>query len=147
MKIILTEDTPNLGTAGSLITVKDGFARNYLIPRGKAVGATVQNINQLEHYKRVVEEKMNKARRDSEKLANRIEMISCTISKPAGEEDKLFGSVTSSDIYNSLKAEGIDIDKKKIVIDEPIKKLGIYSVPIKLHKDVTATLKVWVVQE
>lgn len=147
MKVILTEDTPNLGTAGSVITVKDGFARNYLIPKGMAIGATVQNISQLEHYKRVVEEKMNKVKRDAEKLAHRIEMISCTISKPAGEEDKLFGSVTSADIHAAVKSEGIDIDKKQILVDEPIKKLGIFSVPIKLHKDVTATLKVWVVKE
>jgi len=147
MKVILTEDVPSLGSAGSLIKVKDGYARNYLIPHGKAVMATTQNVKQLEHQKMQVQARLQKIQREAEHLARRIEAISCTIAKAAGEEDKLFGSVTAADIQTSLKNEGIDIDKKKIMLDEPIKKLGIFTVPIKLHPAVTAQVKVWVVKE
>jgi large subunit ribosomal protein L9 len=147
MKIILTEDITNLGTAGDLITVKNGYARNFLVPNGKAMRATTQNLKNLEHQKRQIQEKLNKEKKEGKSLADKIESISCTISKTAGEEDKLFGSVTTADIHNSLKNEGIEIDKKKIILSEPIKKLGIFSVPIKIHPEVTATLKVWVVKE
>lgn len=147
MKVILTEEVPSVGQPGDLLTVKDGYARNYLIPNHKAVHATTQNMKQLDHQKRLVEEKLNKIKAEAEKIAKKIEEISCTITKPAGEEDKLFGSVTSSDISESLNNEGLEIDKKKIVLDEPIKKLGIFNIPVKLHPAVTATLKVWVVKE
>jgi large subunit ribosomal protein L9 len=147
MKVILTEDISHLGTAGSLITVKDGYARNFLIPGSKAVKATMQNMKSLEHQKRQIQEKLNKIKKEGMGLAERIEAISCTIAKTAGEEDKLFGSVTTADIQNSLKNEGINIDKKRIILTEPIRKLGIFSVPVKIHPEVTATLKVWVVNE
>lgn len=147
MKVILTEDIPQLGAAGELISVKDGHARNYLVPNGKAVRATTQNLKNLEHQKRQVREKLNKLVKEGRNLSEKIESVSCTIAKAAGEEDKLFGSVTTADIQNSLKNEGIEIDKKKIILSEPIKKLGIFSVPVKIHPEVTATLKVWVVKE
>jgi len=147
MKIILTEDIPQLGSAGDLLTVKDGFARNYLIPYNKAVNATTENVKNLAHQKRQVEEKLNKIKREAEKLAKKIELVSCTVPKTVGEEDKLFGSVTSIDIHNSLKNEGIEVDKKAVILDEPIKNLGIFTVPVKLHAEVTANLKVWVVKE
>jgi large subunit ribosomal protein L9 len=132
---------------GDLITVKDGYARNYLIPQGKAIRATSQNIKKLEHQKLQIMEKLNKSKREAERLSERLETLSCTVAKTAGEEDKLFGSVTAIDIAESLKLEGIEIDKKKIFLSEPIKKLGIYTVPIKLHQEVTANLKVWVVKD
>lgn len=147
MKVILTEDIPHLGNAGSLIKVKDGYARNFLIPQGKAVKATTQNLKQLEHQKLQVQARLQKIQREAEQLARRIESVSCTITKAAGEEDKLFGSVTAADIQASLKNEGIEVDKKKILLDEPIKKLGIFTVPIKLHPAVTAQVKIWVVKE
>jgi len=147
MKVILIQDIPSLGTIGDVITVKDGYARNYLIPQGKAIRATTQNVKALEHQKRVLKDKLNKIKRDAEKLARHIENISCTVAKPVGEGEKLFGSVTSKDIEDALKAEGIDIDRKKILLDEPIKTLGVYTVPIKVHPEVLANLKVWVVKE
>ncbi len=147
MKVILTEDISQLGSAGDIITVKDGYARNFLVPNNKAVRASTQNVKSLEHQKRQVQEKLNKIKKEGMGLAEKIESISCTITKTAGEEDKLFGSVTTADIQNNLKNEGIEIDKKKIILSEPIKKLGIYSVPVKIHPEVTASLKVWVVKE
>jgi large subunit ribosomal protein L9 len=147
MKVILTQDIAGLGNIGDLITVKDGFGRNYLVPQGKAIQATSQNIKKLEHQKRQIREKIEKAKREAQRLAARIESISCTVAKAVGEDDKLFGSVTSIDIESSLKLEGIEIDRKKINLPEPIKSLGIYNIPIKLHPEVTAILKLWVVKE
>jgi large subunit ribosomal protein L9 len=147
MNVILTEDVAHLGSAGDMLKVKDGYARNYLIPKCLAIVATTENVKQLEHQKRQIQSKLNKLKKDSEGIAKKIEGVSCTIARAAGEEDKLFGSVTSADIYASLKNEGIDVDKKKILLDEPIKSLGIFTVPIKIHSEVTANLKVWVVKE
>ena len=146
MKVILVEDVPSLGKMGDLIKVADGYGRNFLIPHGKAINATTHNIKVLEHQTTQLKNKIDKIKRDAEKLAKRIEAISCTVKKPAGEEEKIFGSVTSMEISESLKVEGIDVDRKKIALDEPIKTLGIYTVPIKLHPEVTAQLKVWVVK-
>ena len=147
MKVILTEEIEAIGKPGDLLTVKDGFARNYLLPKNKAVQAPTQNMKQLEHQKRLISEKLNKVKSEAEKLSKRLEQISCTITKPAGEEDKLFGSVTSADICECLHNEGIEIDRKKISLDEPLKELGIFNIPVKLHPEITATLKVWVVKE
>jgi large subunit ribosomal protein L9 len=147
MNVILTEDIEHLGTAGVMIKVKDGYARNFLIPGGKAMMATTQNMKTLEHQKRQVQEKLNKARKEAESLATRIGSVSCTVTMAVGDEDRLFGSVTTADIYTSLKNEGIDVDKRKILLDEPLKSLGIFTVPIKIHPEVTAQLKVWVVKE
>ncbi|MCX8012117.1 MAG: 50S ribosomal protein L9 [Desulfobacterota bacterium] len=146
MKVILTEDVAGLGKLGDLIQVKDGYARNYLIPKKLALPANPQNVRVLEHQKNIIKQKQNRIKREAEKLAEKIEKMSCTIAKPTGEEDRLFGSVTSIDIEQNLKEEGIVIDRKKILLEEPIKSLGIYKVPIKLHPEVTANLKVWVVK-
>ncbi len=146
MKVILIEDVPSLGETGELVRVADGYGRNYLIPYGKAIKENVHNIKIFEHQAKQLKDKRDRIQRDAEKLSSRIETVSCTVAKPAGEEDKIFGSVTSMDIADSLKVEGIEIDRKKIRLDDPIKTLGIYSVPIKLHPEVTAHLKVWVVK-
>ena len=146
MKVILTEDVSGLGKMGDLIQIKDGHAKNYLIPKKLAVPANPQNLKAFEHQKNLLKQKQDRVKRDAEKIAEKIEKMSCTISKPTGEEDKLFGSVTSLDIEESLKDEGIKLDRKRILLDEPIKSLGIYKVPIKLHPEVTAHLKVWVVK-
>jgi large subunit ribosomal protein L9 len=147
MKIILLEEIGKLGKTGDVVTVRDGYARNFLIPRNKAKEATPANMKMLDALKKKVA-LAEKARRDeAEALAGRIEKLSITISANAGEEDKLYGSVTGDDIAEALGAEGIVIDKKDITLDEPIKKLGVYQVTVKVHPEVRAGLKVWVVKK
>ncbi|PIV21787.1 MAG: 50S ribosomal protein L9 [Deltaproteobacteria bacterium CG_4_8_14_3_um_filter_45_9] len=147
MQVILLENIPSLGKAGDLVKVSDGYGRNYLIPQKKALLATEKSLKVIEHQKRQVQQSMEKAKRDAEKLGQRIEKLSCTFAKTVGESGKLFGSVTSMDIENYLKENGIELDRKKISLEEPIKNLGMFTVPIKLHSEVTTHLKVWVVQE
>jgi large subunit ribosomal protein L9 len=129
------------------VKVSDGYGRNYLIPQKKAILATEKSLKVIEHQKRQVQQRMEKAKKDAEKLGQRIEKLSCTFAKTVGESGKLFGSVTSMDIENYLKENGIEVDRKKVSLEEPIKNLGVFTVPIKLHPEVTTHLKVWVVQE
>ena len=147
MQVILLEDVPSLGKAGEQVKVSDGYGRNYLIPKKKAILATEKSLKALEHQKRQVQQRMGKAKKDAEKIAQQIETLSCTFAKTVGERGKLFGSVTSMEVESYLKENGIDIDRKKILLEEPIKNLGMFTIPIKLHPEVTAQLKVWVVQE
>lgn len=147
MKVILRQDHEKLGEAGKIINVKPGFARNFLIPQGMAMVATDSNLKRFENEKKQLGWKKEKEKRDAQDLAKVLENISCTITVQVGEEDKLFGSVTSQHIAESLEEQGHKIDKRKIILDEPIKSLGIYSVPIKLYSDVEAKIKVWVVKE
>jgi large subunit ribosomal protein L9 len=147
MQVILLENVPSLGKAGDLVKVSDGYGRNYLIPQKKALLATEKSLKVIEHQKRQVQQRMEKTKKDTEKVGQRIEKLSCTFVKTVGESGKLFGSVTSMDIENFLKENGIEVDRKKISLEEPIKNLGMFTVPIKLHSEVTANLKVWVVQE
>ena len=147
MKVILLEDVPSLGKAGDLVKVSDGYGRNYLIPQKKALVATEKSVKVMEHQRRLVQQRMEKAKKDAEKLGRQIENLSCTFAKTVGESGKLFGSVTSMDVENYLKENGIEVDRKKIALEEPIKNLGMFTVPIKLHPEVTTHLKVWVVQE
>lgn len=147
MQVILLEDVPSLGSVGDLVKVSDGYARNYLIPKKKAILATEKSVKALEHQKRQVQQRMGKGKKDAERFAQQIENLSCTFAKTVGESGKLFGSITSMDIEEHLKKKGIDADRKKILLEEPIKNVGMFTVPIKLHPEVTAHLKVWVVQE
>jgi large subunit ribosomal protein L9 len=147
VKVILKEDIENLGKIGDLVVVADGYGRNYLLPRGVALEASTKNMKTLEHQKKVIQARIQKQKSDSEVLAQRLSAISCTIAKKAGEDDKLFGSVTSRDIEEALKAEGVTIDRKRIILEEPLKRLGVYSIAIKVHPEVTAEVKVWVVKE
>ena len=147
MQVILLEDVPSLGKAGDLLKVSDGYGRNYLIPQKKAILATEKNLKVLEHQKRLVQHRMGQVKKDAEKIVEQIEGLSCTFAKTVGESGKLFGSVTSMEIESFLKENGIDVDRKKILLEEPIKNLGMFTVPIKLRPEVTAHLKVWVVQE
>jgi large subunit ribosomal protein L9 len=147
MQIILLEDVTSLGKTGDLVKVSDGYGRNYLIPQKKAILATEKNLKALEHQKRLVQHRVSKTRKDVQKMAQEIESLSCTFAKPVGESGKLFGSVTTMEIETYLKENGIDVDRKKIHLEEPIKSVGMYSVPIKLHPELIAHLKVWVVQE
>jgi len=147
MEIILRQDYESLGAAGDIVTVKDGFGRNYLIPKGVAYIAT--EANKKRHEADLKQQGMRLARdkKAAEELAEKLKNVSCTITVQVGEEDKLFGSVTSLNIAESLLAQGFEIDKRKILLEEPIKSLGIYSVPVKLHAEVEGTVKVWVVKE
>jgi len=145
MQVILTEDVDNLGKTGELVNVKDGFGRNFLIPRGKAVAATPRNMRRMKHEQRVIEQLDTKRRKDAQSLKEKIEALSVTIAKNVGEEDKLFGSVTNREIADALIAEGIEIDRKEIHLDQPIKALGVYTVALHLARDITANMKLWVV--
>ena len=147
MKVILRQDHEKLGEAGKVISVKAGFARNFLIPQGFAMMASPQNKKRFENEKKQMNWRKEQEKRKSEELAKVLENVSCTITVQVGEEDKLFGSVTSQNIAESLESQGYTVDKRKIELEEPIKSLGIYSVPIKLHTDVEAKVKVWVVKE
>lgn len=147
MKIILREDVDHVGKMGELVTVADGYARNYLLPRQMAASATEKNVRVLEHQKRLIEAKRKKERAAAEELVKRLSQIPVTIPMQAGEEDKLFGSVTSKDIADVLAAADFIVDKRKILLDKPIKTLGNFLVPVKLASDVTAEIKVSVVKQ
>jgi len=147
MKIILRETLENLGEIGDVVEVKDGYARNYLIPRKLAYEANTRNLNQLEAQKKQLDRKIERDKLNAEKLRDELEKVSLTIQMKVGEDGKLFGSVTTQMIAEEFKDKGFDIDRKKIVIPEPIKALGIYTVEMKLHKDVEAKVKVWTVRE
>jgi large subunit ribosomal protein L9 len=147
MKVILREDVPNLGTAGSIVKVAPGFARNFLIPRDYAIPATANNLRAFEHERSVLEGRRAKRQKEAEGIKAKLERTSCSISKKVGEQDKLFGAVTTHDIEKAFAAEGFQIDKKDILLAEPIKALGVYTVPIRVFDEVIANTKVWVVKE
>lgn len=147
MKVILTEDVPHLGSMGDTVSVKPGYGRNFLIPRGMAISATAGSVNRMEHEKRGIEAKAARIRRDADKLSKRLEKLKIQFTRAAGDEDRLFGSVTSQDIQEYLFNEGLEIDRKHIHLGDPIKSLGVFDVEIKLHADVATTVKVWVVKE
>jgi large subunit ribosomal protein L9 len=147
VKILLREDVENLGKVGEVVEVAGGYGRNYLLPRGLAVKASTKNLKEQDHQKRLIQARMDKQKKDAQELAGSLESVSCTIARKTGEEEKLYGSVTSRDIEEALREEGVSIDRKRILLDEPIKKLGVFTVPVKLHTDVTGNIKVWVVKE
>jgi len=144
MQIILTEDVPNLGNMGDIVTVKPGYGRNFLIPKGFAVQATSGNKKELGHVVRQIEEKREKMRAAALDSAAGLQDLSITIARQVGDDDRLFGSVTNRDIEAALASLGHEVDRRRIIIKEPIKTLGIYEVPIKLHADVTSAVRVWV---
>ena len=147
MQIILRQDVDSLGTTGEIIHVKAGYARNFLIPKGLAYMANKANMSIFENERRLNERRQEKDQTDAEALKNKLESASVTISAQVGEEDKLFGSVTSQDIAENLAAQGLEVDKRKFQLEEPIKTLGLYTVETKLHVDVVAKIKVWVVKK
>ena len=142
MQVILKEDVEKLGQMGQVVEVKRGYARNYLIPRNLGMEATARNLSQLEHNKRIVTDKIKKVQKESQSLAQKLEQATVTLFHAAGEEDKLFGSVTSMEIAAALSEQGIEVDKRKIVLDEPIKRLGEYKAAVKLPAGVTANVTV-----
>lgn len=147
MKLILREDVENLGKIGDVVEVAGGYGRNYLLPRGLAVQASTKNLKEQEHQKKLIQARKEKQKKEAQEVAGSLESVSCTIARKTGEEEKLYGSVTSRDIEEALREEGVTIDRKRILLEEPIKKLGVYTVPVKLHADVTGNIKVWVVKE
>lgn len=147
MKVILIEDVPKLGSMGDVIQVKDGYARNLLFPKKLAKPATAPNLKIVDDIKRKKELVLEKEKKAAEELKERLSLISCTIPVEAGDDDKLFGSVTAQDISKAFEAEDLVIDRRKFILEEPIKKLGVYRVSVKLHPEVTADVKVWVVKK
>jgi large subunit ribosomal protein L9 len=145
MKVILRSDLDELGLEGAIVNVKEGYARNYLIPKGFALIANNGNIKLIEMQKKKIEANRLKGKEDAMKAAKDLEGIVITISQKVGEEDKLYGSVTNMDIADEMEKKGITIDRKKIVLDKPIKTLGEFEVKVKLHPEVTGIVKVTVV--
>ena len=147
MKVILTENVDQLGDAGDILDVKDGYARNYLLPRKLALLASKGNQALFKEVRRQHTAQQSRAKREAEVLAQTLEKVSCNVPMAVGEGDRIFGSVTALQIAELLQAQGIDVDRRTVQLDEPIRALGVYDVPIRLHPDVTAKIKVWVVKE
>jgi large subunit ribosomal protein L9 len=147
MKVILRKAQENLGQVGAVVDVKDGYARNFLIPKGIAYAASDGSIRALEEEKKQAGRRQAKEVKAGEKLAAELEKVSITLQMKVGEDEKLFGAVTSQMVADSLKEKGFEVDKRIIDLEEPIKALGIYNVAVKLQQGVTATVKVWVVRE
>jgi large subunit ribosomal protein L9 len=145
MQVILTQDVDNLGKAGELVSVRPGYGRNYLVPRGLAVSATVRNKNRLDHEKAQIAKRVEKERATATEIAGRINGMTLQFERQVGEDEKLFGSVTTRDIAEQLKRANVEIDHRWVALDQPVKALGKYEVPVKLSAGVVATLKFWVV--
>lgn len=145
MRVILKEDVSNLGKSGEVVTVRNGFGRNYLLPQGLALPATERNVKEIEHQKKVIAARNAKLQKDARSVADRLGALEVVISRQAGEGDKLFGSVNTRDIEEGLKGLGVAVDRKKILLAEPIKALGDYHVEIKLGQSVTGKVKVRII--
>ena len=147
MKIILRQDYEKLGKVGETVEVKRGFGMNYLIPKKIAYPAKPNYVRMIQEEQRQKQVQVNKQKKQSELLAKKLESVSVTLAVSVGEGDKMFGSITNQDIADALAKQDYEIDRKKIELEEPIKALGIYSVPIKLHPEIEVKIKVWVVKE
>lgn len=145
VQIILREDVEHVGHTGDVVNVKPGFARNYLLPRGLAILASDRQMRRVEHEKRIIQGKVAKQKQAADDVKKRLDKVALTIEKAVGENEKLFGSVTSMEIEALLREEGYDVSRKNIQLGEPIKSTGVFHVPVKLHKDVTAQIQVIVV--
>lgn len=147
MKVILRQDVAEVGQAGETVEVKAGYGRNFLIPRNLAIPATKANLRSIDEIRKQKDIRDKKARREADVIKDRIEKLSLTYEAQVGEEDKLYGSVTNADIAALMAAEGVTVDKRVIHLESPIKVLGVYSVPVKIAKDVSANLKLFVVKK
>lgn len=145
MQVILTQNVEHLGKAGELVTVKPGYGRNYLLPKGMAVSATARNVKRLEHDRHVISARVAKEQAEAGSLAERINGMLLQFERRVGDDDKMFGSVTTRNLSEQLKVAGLDLDHRRIQLDEPVKALGKYEVDVKLKADTTAKLKFWVV--
>lgn len=147
MLVILRENVENLGHIGDVVNVSQGYARNFLLPRNLVLVADESNVAAMEHHKKAFEKKRLAQRAVYEEAAKKMAEFACTIKRKVGENDKLFGSVTSTDIAEVMKQAGFSVEKRAIHIEHPIKSLGVHPVTVKLQPEVTATVKVWVVKE
>ena len=147
MEVILTKDVAKVGKAGVVVKVKDGFARNLLLPKGLALPVTPGNLKKLEQEKQKITQEMEKNKKEAIAIKTRLDALSLTIAAMAQDEKSLYGSITALDIANALKEEGVELDKNLIVLSEPIKSLGIYEIPVKLHSEISANLKIWIVKK
>jgi len=147
MDVILTENVKNLGTIGEVVKVKPGYGRNFLVPQGLAVEASEAKLKEVEHHKRQLNRKAEKLSQEAADVKARIEAVECTFVHKASEEGKLFGSVTSMEIAESLASQGIEIDRRKILLEQPIKELGEHAIDIKLNAGVNAIVKINVISE
>lgn len=147
MEVILTKDVYKIGKAGVVVKVKDGFARNFLMPKGLAIVVTPGNLKKLEQEKQKMAEESEKRKGFANELKARLDSLSLTISVLAQEDENLYGSIVTADISNALKNEGVEVDKDCIILDTPIKALGIYEIPLHLHPEVITKLKVWIVKK
>jgi len=147
MKVILQQDVAGLGAVGQVVRVKDGYARNFLVPRGLAMVADEHNVHRMDHLKRMAASRAAREVSSARELAERISATAVSIKREAGDEGKLFGSVTNRDIADAFAAEGFELDRRHIVLDEPIRNIGVFTVPVKLHREVTAQAKVYVIQQ
>lgn len=145
MRVLLSEEVSDLGSIGEIVNVKPGFARNYLIPRGKAVLVTKSSQKVVENLTKQLEKKKAEILAQAKELAGRVGKTSVTVAKQVGENEKIFGSVTTAELEELLKAEGLEINRKNITLDQDIKTVGVYSAEVKLHPEVKAKFKVWVV--
>ena len=141
VKVILHEDVPRLGDAGEVVSVRPGFARNFLLPQGKAILATESSMKALDHHQRVIAEKVTREKKGFEAEKRRVEALSLEIAVQVGEEGKLFGSVTAVQIAELLEAQGVSVDRRKIELAEPIKEVGEHRVPLRLHREIVAQLR------
>jgi large subunit ribosomal protein L9 len=145
VKLILTESVHNLGEAGDVVNVRPGYARNYLLPQGKAIPATESRVRELEHKKRIVAEKVARAMKELTSRKDQLEALALEIPARAGESGRLFGSVTSAQVAEALAQRGFEVDRRRIDLREPIKEVGSHTVPVKLHRDIVARVKLTVV--
>lgn len=146
MRVILKQEVSDLGDAGDLVNVRPGYGRNFLIPRGMAIPASEGSVRQLEHQTRVADAIRRKRLKVSTDLAERLEATAISIRRETGDDDKLFGSVTNRDIAQSLSDEGLQVDRRLIQLDEPIRSIGLFTVPIRLHRDIVAKVRVYVIR-
>lgn len=147
MNVILKTDVSKLGVVGDVVKVKGGYGRNFLIPQGKALLADSRNVKVVEHAKFLTQHAVEKVRKAAEEVSDKLKEVSLSLALKVGEDDKVFGSVTSMDIENALTAEGFELDRRKIQLEKPIKELGDFEIPVKLHKDVTVNVKLQVIKE
>lgn len=147
LQVILQSDVPNVGASGEVVKVRPGFARNFLLPRKLAVPATTAQVNRLSHEKAVALARAEKSKKEAQAVAEKIGTLKITLARAVGEDDKLFGAVTTKEIEGEVKKAGLNVDRKKMHLAEPLKTLGTFEIPVRLMTDVTATLKVEVVKK
>jgi len=147
MKVILSQDVPSLGKIGDVVTVKEGFARNCLIPQAKAYAATAENLKRIDQMKAKQKAEADRIKKEAEEFAKKLSGVSCTVSVEVNDLEKLYGAVSETEIVKALKEEGFEIDKKALVIDKPLEELGIFEIGVRVHAEVVAKIKIWVTKK